>query len=231
MKVLFIHHSVGRHLIIDGRLKERLRHGAHTADVQLWDIDYAKFGTRGPDGNPADIGLQIPADNTDPEGLLALLTDPQYKMVLSKIVSFDLVIHKACYPASHLSTDSALAQRMELYRQVFDACGALPTSFLLLTPPPLTRLRTTRVAARNAVQFATWLAGSDRPPNVDVLDLHRVLRAESGPHAGTLAPEYRLRLPWDSHPNQNGRDAGAAALNAAIERICLARTEPTENAP
>ena len=224
-RTLFIHHSVGRHLVADGELRRLLREDPRTASVELWDIDYRKFGTIGPDGEPTDIGIEIPDDNTDPAGLHRLLLDPALDQVRQRITAFDLVAHKSCYPASQISSATDLEARKVLYSEVISACAKFPTTFLLFTPPPLTPLRTSRAAATNAVAFADWLAETNRPNNVAVFDLHRVLREPSGGRAGTLAAKYRARAPWDSHPNANGRIASARALADAIGNLDL-RSQP-----
>jgi hypothetical protein len=231
VKALFIHHSVGRQLIIDGRLRDRLRRDGRTAALQLWDVDYTRLGTRGPDGEPADIGVKIPDDNTDPDGLLNLLSVSDHEPTRAKITAFDLVIHKSCYPASNLRSDLELAERKDLYREVLDVCSRLPCTFLLLTPPPLTALRTRPSAARRASDFADWLTAVDRPDSVHILDLHGLLRAGAGGYPGSLARGFRGRAPWDSHPNLRGRNAGAAALAEAIARICAGRDGPREEGP
>jgi len=217
--VLFIHHSVGRYLIAGGQLRRRLREQSETNAVNLWDVDYKKLGAHGPDGEAADIGIDIPEDNTDPDGFLRLLTAAKHAAVRERITAFDAVIHKACYPASNLRDEGVLAERIVLYRALLDACVNLPTFFVLATPPPLTPLRTSRAAAQNAMTFATWFADVERPANVDVFDLHRVLRSDGGRYPGALSPNYRPLAPWDSHPNNRGRNAGAAALAVALAPV------------
>jgi hypothetical protein len=222
-RILFIHHSVGRYLLRDGAIRDRLR--SLDPALVLWDHDYNKVGLTGPDGAPASGAFPVPGDNTDPDGFLRLFAgaDNEARHARARALEFDVVALKSCYPNSAIGSDEELQEIKDTYRSLVRSLTELHgVEFVLLTSPPLAPLRTSAAQARRARSLATWLAETTAETaalNVTVLDLFDLL-ADRDDHR--LRKEYRRLLPVDSHPNrragQEVGDALAATLAAAASR-------------
>lgn len=73
--VLFIHHSTGHNLIVQGKVREQLT----AAGYAFWDHDYNPTGLTRPDGTRTGYSYNIPRDNTDPDGLAELFSQRAYQ--------------------------------------------------------------------------------------------------------------------------------------------------------
>jgi hypothetical protein len=233
IRILFLHHSVGRQLLRDGRIRDRLAGAAPSgSSFVLHDHDYNKVGLHEADGGPSGPAFPIPHDDTDPPALARLFDghDGEVMAAREQILEYDVIAMKSCFPNSAIHSDADAARRRETYCALLSSLAAIPRQFLLVTSPPLVRLRTTEAQAARARGIATWLAsGASAADNVSVFDLFDRLAAPSGPDVDRLRREYRRRLPVDSHPNARaGEEIGAAfagALTAAATRA-LARAKP-----
>lgn len=238
---LFLHHSVGQQLLVEGRLRDRLAQADQVPDpilgdppaagpvLDLWDHDYNAIGFSDGLGNRLGRNLPVPGDDTDPPGLLRLFRGPDAgsawvpgrgsfsddadpARVHDQLREFDLILMKSCFPNNAIADETALAAVQAVYDQLFDVLGGWAgTSFVLLTSPPLTPRHTAADQAERAVRLARWLSGCAKPANVEVFDLFGVLAEEDGPQRGMLRRAYR-RWRTDSHPNRRGSAAGAQAL-------------------
>ena len=231
IRILFLHHSVGRYLLRDGTVRMRL--AAASRDVALWDHDYNKVGLIGPDGRPTGRAFPLPGDNTDPDGFVRLFVgeDAEASAARDEVLGFDVVAMKSCYPNAAIKSDAQLDSIMATYATLIGALGTRgDTQFVLATSPPLTPMRTSPEQARRARTLASWLAGTKAgidAPNVAVFDLFDRL---ADPDDHRLRPAYRRRLPIDSHPNvaageaigQAFADALLAGANAVATRPALA---------
>lgn len=208
--VVFLHHSVGRNLIRQGKVRERLM----AAGFELWDHDYNYEGLTRPDGTRTGYSYHIPNDDTDPDGLARLLTQHVYPWpinALSGLMQHDVIVLKSCFPASNIATHEQLGRYQEWYLAMRDVMDQHPDRlFILLTPPPLHPASTSPEAAARARTFADWLSSeeyTDGHPNVFVFDLFGLL-AENDPAApdfNMLRKEYRDGA--DSHPNAYANEA------------------------
>jgi hypothetical protein len=203
--VIFLHHSVGRNLINQGGVRERLTE----AGFRFWDHDYNWEGLTRPDGTLAGYSYGIPDDNTDPDGLARLFAQPVYDWPLngfSGLMQHEVIIFKSCFPTSNITSDEQLRQYQEWYlgmRQVMDQHP--DHLFIAVTPPPLNPAETDPETAARARAFADWLTSDDflaGHPNLSTFDLFDLLAEDDPavPDFNMLRAEYREGT--DSHPNQ-----------------------------
>ena len=217
-RILFVHHSVGRYIIQQGRLRELLcAFRVDGRSVELWDHDYNKFGLSDGEGNRLGRSFPVPNDNTDPDGLRELFraaqSDPQLETALAP---YQVVMAKSCYPNNAIKSDAQLASLQETYRDLFSEWQSRGSqSFVLLTSPPLVPLRTTRAQAARAIRIADWLVSTERPSNCTVFDLFGML----ADGRGMLKREYRRRLPIDAHPNEAACIVAAEALSEHLATV------------
>jgi hypothetical protein len=203
--VVFLHHSVGKNLIEQGGVREILSE----AGYRFWDHDYNGLGLRDPQGNYTGYGYNIPYDNTDPDGLLRLFSQPAYGApvnALSSLLQHEVIAFKSCYPASDIVTEAQLAERKAWYLTMRDAMDQHPDKlFIVITQPALNPAETNLEIAVRARAFANWLTSDEflqGRQNIAVFDLFDRL-AESNPQAADanmLRQDFRQGS--DSHPTQ-----------------------------
>jgi len=201
-KILFIHRSVGHHLLEQGRLRDHL-----DAEVQLDDYDNNLGILTRSDGTTATDGISMPGNNTNPDNLAAFFQ--QWPSVLD---SYDTIMIKSCYPNSHIKNEEQLEEIKVLYRAIFDAFATHQKQLIVLTTPPLRPLLTNQKEAKLASELAYWLVASAAKEGVRVSDLHHTYAETTGRHQGMLKREYRRLLPWDTHPNRTAHAAIAPQL-------------------
>lgn len=203
--VIFLHHSVGRNLINQGEVRERLTE----VGFQFWDHDYNWEGLTRPDGTLAGYSYGIPDDNTDPDGLARLFAQRVYPWplnALSGLMQHEVIAFKSCFPVSDITSDEQLEGYKAHYlsiRQVMDQYRE--KVFIVVTPPPLNPAATDAQTAARARAFAEWLKSDEfltGHPNVFTFDLFGLL-AEGDP----AAPDFNMlrasyREGEDSHPNR-----------------------------
>lgn len=208
--VIFLHHSVGRNLINQGGVRERLT----AAGFQFWDHDYNWEGLSRPDGTLTGYSYGIPDDNTDPEGLARLFVQRVYAWPLnafSGLLQHEVIVFKSCFPASSIVSDAQLAQYKAWYLEMREVMDRYPDHiFIAVTPPPLNPAETDPETAARARAFADWLASDDflaGHPNVFTFDLFGLLAEDdpAAPDRNMLRAEYREGS--DSHPNQKANEA------------------------
>jgi nucleotide-binding universal stress UspA family protein len=229
MRILLLHHSVGRYLIRDGDLRSRLALG--DPPLELWDHDYNKFGLTTATGEKT-VAFPIPGDDTDPPGLLRLFAgdDAEARAAREQALAFDVIAMKSCYPNSGIADEADLEVMMATYRDLLAALAGIGRrQFVLLTSPPLAPLRTNSAQGRRARSVAAWLAGPAAAdiPNVRVFDLFdRLAEPPGADQSDRLRKIYRRRLPFDSHPNiRAGRDVGPEMI-ATLQEAARAAREP-----
>jgi len=203
--VVFLHHSVGRALVDQGDVRERLA----AAGFSFWDQDYNEYGLRGPDGVPVGYGYNVPEDNTDPDGLVRIFMQHAYELpwnTFSGLLQHEVIIFKSCFPVSNIADDEQLRAYQDDYllmRNVMDE--HTDRLFIVVTPPPLNPAETSPAAAGRARAFSQWLQSPEYlqgHPNVVTFDLFGSLAEPDGraQDANMLRQEYREGT--DSHPNE-----------------------------
>jgi hypothetical protein len=202
--VIFLHHSVGHNLIEQGAVRELFTQ----AGYQFWDHDYNSPGLTDPSGKVTGYNYNVPNDNTDPDGLLRIFTQPAYGLplnTLSGLLQHEVVVFKSCFPASSITSEAQLEERKAWYLKMRDTIDQHPERlFILVTPPPLNPAETNLSDARRARAIADWLKSDDflkGHDNLYTFDLFGAL-AEPDPAAADfnmLRAAYRTEA--DSHPN------------------------------
>lgn len=202
--VIFLHHSVGRHLIDQGQMRQHLT----AAGFELWDHGYNWERLNAPDGTRTGYSYVIPGDNTDPDGLAQLFSQRLYPWPLnafSGLMQHEVIVFKSCFPNSNITSDAQLEQYRSWYREMRDVMDQHPDHvFIVVTPPPLNPAATTPEAAERARAFANWLSSEEflaSHPNIFTFDLFDTLAEDdpSAPDVNMLREAYREGE--DSHPN------------------------------
>ncbi len=202
--VVFLHHSVGRNLLDEGGVRELL----NIHQVQLWDQDYSWRGLRDPQGRETGFSYAIPADNTDPDGLVTIFNQEMHTEpvnAISQLFQHETIILKSCFPTSDIPNDVVLEKRKSEYLAIRKKMLKHPEHlFILVTQPPLTPELTTPQAAARARLLAEWLKSSEYlegAANVRVFDLfeHLATAADDLAAPNTLRPAYQNGQ--DAHPN------------------------------
>jgi hypothetical protein len=203
--IVFLHHSVGRELIRQGRLRDRLA----DAGFDFYDHDYNSPGFTRPDGHPSGYSYNLPDDDTDPDALLRVFQQRVCRLplnALSGLLQHEVIIVKSCFTSIRvLSADDLERQKAE-YLEVSDLMAKHPDKlFIIMTSPPANPAETDAGSASRARLLADFLRSgqfSKRRANLRVFDFFGLL-AESNPDApdyNMLRQTYRYRA--DSHPNQ-----------------------------
>ena len=240
LRIIFLHHSTGRNLIRQGGIRDLIeqQNQLNGTSHEFWDHDYNEIGLTGPTGEKTGVSFNIPDDNTDPDGLERLFSQPIHdppNNALSHLLSFDVIIFKSCFPVSAIRSRAMLEQYKEQYLSIRDTLARLPRKlFIVMTPPPLVPrsikqtviprapLATNPEDAKRAREFSLWLASEEflmGLPNVATFDLFNLLAepANSRRDPNTLRAEYRSgRLLLDSHPNRLSNETIAPAFVDAL---------------
>lgn len=203
--IIFLHHSVGQNMIKQGAVREQLTQ----AGYQFWDHDYNWPGLSNASGTLLGYNYNVPGDNTDPDGLATIFSQPLYGLplnTLSGLMQYDVIVFKSCFPASGIVSDEQLAEHKTWHLQIRDFIDQHPDKlFILLSQPPLNPAETDLDDAVRARAFANWLMSDEfrqGRKNIAAFDLFDRL-AESDPlaaDANMLRQDYREGS--DSHPTQ-----------------------------
>ena len=221
--IIFLHHSVGNHLIEQGAVREQF----NQVGYNFWDHGYNWQGLRDPQGNPSGYAYNVPNDNTDPDGLARIFNQQQYSIPLntfSGLLQYDVIITKSCFPTSNISSQEQLARYKTWYQEMRDAMDSYPEKvFIVMTQPPLNPKETNSETAARARMLANWLKSPEfleGHPNVFTFDFFALL-SEDDPNAvdfNMLRQEYRVGE--DSHPNQFANETiGPLFVDFVIDAI------------
>jgi hypothetical protein len=191
MRALFIHRSVGHHLIQHGNLRELLS----AKDIALDDYDNNTGLLTTSDGVAEKSTFEMPGNNTNPENLSEF-----FRNWHESLQNYDLVMVKSCYPNSHIKDKTQLTKIKGHYATIIDSFSQHDMPLLILTSPPLRPLFTNGAEAKLAAELADWLNGQTKN-QVRIFDFHNLLAESGGKHVGMLKRSYRRLAPWDNHPN------------------------------
>ena len=207
--VIFLHHSVGRYIINQGRVRQRLT----AAGFDFWDHDYNWEGLIAPDATRTGYSYVIPDDNTDPDGLARLFAQPVYRRPInafSGLMQHEVIAFKSCFPTSDIASEAQLAQYKTWYLGMRDVMDQHPDRiFIVVTPPPLNPAATNPAEAARARAFADWLASDEflaGHANLFTFDFFDLLAEgdATAPDFNTLRAAYRTGD--DSHPNRTANE-------------------------
>ena len=186
-----------------------VREGFTAAGYSFWDQGYNTYQLRDPAGRQTGYAYHVPADNTDPDGLLTIFSQPAFGLplnTLSGLMQHEVIAFKSCFPASDITSDQQLEERKEWYRKMRDTMDQHPDKlFIVMTQPPLNPAATNSDIAARARSFANWLKSDEflkGHPNIVTFDLFDQL-AESNPQR----PDFNMlrqgyREGADSHPTR-----------------------------
>ena len=204
--IIFLHHSVGNHLIENGNVRELLDEQGY----QFWDHNYNWIGLRDPQGIFRDYSYNVPVDNTDTDGFRDIFTQKVYDLpvnTLSGLFQHEVIIIKSCFPNSNVDSAANMQERKAMYLEIRGVMEDHQEKlFIILTSPPLNPAETDLQTAARAHQVSEWLASDEflsGVPNIFVFDYYSLL-AEDDPEAADfnmLREEYRQGT--DSHPTKN----------------------------
>jgi len=217
--VLFIHHSTGGNLLNHGRVRDEIK--KISSNIDLWDHNYnlnsflpniiakAKFlhrtGLSGPNGNITGIDYNINLNNNDPRDYERIFTSASEEETRNKILQFDIIIFKKCFPTSQIESDIKLENFKNSYLNIKNFIDSYPDKlFIIMTQPPLRSEVTNAENANRARNLSNWLQSIDfigGKKNIKVFDFFALLADENGENQNMLKREY---APWfyrDSHPN------------------------------
>jgi hypothetical protein len=208
--IIFLHHSVGANLIDEGNLKNLFSERGY----DFWDHSYNWPGLRDPAGKMLGFSYNVPNDNTDPDGLAAIFTQPLYDLPLntfSALMQHQVIAFKTCYPTSNIKSDETLAKIKAHYLSIRDAIDQHPDKlFIVLTQPPLNPAETDRAAATRARAFSDWVMSdefSEGHPNLYAFDLFDQLADKDSNSAEYSMLRADYRSGGDSHPNRVANEA------------------------
>jgi hypothetical protein len=202
-RVLFIHHSVGRGVLMHGEVRTRLNAIRTPVQVELYDHDYNQRGLTGPDGRRLGRAFPIPDDNTDPPGLKKLFDVALNDATLrSELKDFDLVIVKSCFPNSRIESDSTLEALRGTYAGMLARAEELDIPLAICTTPPVRTGRIDAPAARRAARMAEWLVAQEAFVGVFDLFAHLADTDANSDTFGMLRRSYTNSFLIDSHPTR-----------------------------
>lgn len=199
IRIIFLHHSCGHNLIEGGQVREGLSHLGY----EFFDHGYNGDGLRLADGSFSGENFNVPDDNTDPDGLARIFSQPLHDPpdnTFSHLMAYDVIVFKSCFPVSNIADDTQLAAYQAHYLSIRDTTDQYPQKlFVIVTQPPQVPNNTDADETRRAREFADWL-GSDAylggHANLVTFDFFDLLAGEDN----TLQPAYRADE-WDAHPN------------------------------
>jgi hypothetical protein len=232
-RIIFLHHSCGQNLIEQGGV----RPGLTALGYEFFDHGYNEEGLRLADGSYTGTNFAVPGDNTDPDGFAAifaqLLHDPPDN-TFSRLMQYDVVAFKSCFPVSNVGDDAQLAAYQSYYRAIRDRMDQYPDKlFIIVTQPPQVPANSDPAEAARARAFANWLQSDEflaGHPNAFVFDFFGLLAGADN----FLRPEYRLDE-YDAHPNERAnREIGprfVSFVDQAIRSAGAGQPRPTPPAP
>lgn len=215
---LFIHHSVGRQILQEGGLRRKL--SASIPVLELWSHDYNELGLSDGAGSPMGTSFPIPGDNTDPDGLLAILRGIEAGQLFNECTTtFDILMLKSCFPNNAIHSDAAASSLKGVYQSMRDVAMALPQAVVLISSPPLVFEVTRPDQVERAADIAGWLGLHWSGAGLGYANIFNALTYHSGPAQGTLRFRYRVGRPGDSHLGVSGAETAARAIVLAVRAV------------
>ncbi len=223
-RIIFLHHSCGENLINEGSVREGL--SALGADAEhpyeFYDHGYNDEGLRDADGAYTGRNFDVPDDNTDPDGIAVIFSQPLHDPpdnTFSHLMQYDVIAFKSCYPTSNIGSDEQLDEYKGYYLTARNRMDQYPDKvFIVVTQPPQVPGNSDADEARRARALADWLASDDflgGHPNVFAFDFFGLL---AGPD-NFLRPEYRYD-DYEGHPNARAnREIGPLFVDFIDEAI------------
>lgn len=198
--IIFLHHSCGQNLIEQGHVRE----GLSELGYEFYDHGYNDDGLRLADGTYSGTNFNVPGDNTDPDGLAEIFSQPLHDPpdnTFSHLMQYDVIIFKSCYPTSNITGEDQLAEYQAYYLTIRDRMDQHPEkTFIIVSQPPEVPGNSDRDAADRAREFVNWLRSGEflsGHNNLFMFDFFDLLAGEDN----FLRVDYRYD-DYDGHPNE-----------------------------
>ncbi len=219
IRIIFLHHSCGHNLIEQGGVRE----GFTALGYEFYDHGYNDDGLRLADGSYSGTNFAVPDDNTDPDGIAYIFSQPLHDPpdnTFSYLMQYDVIAFKSCFPTSNIGDDEQLAEYKSYYLAIRDRMDQYPNKlFIIVTQPPQVPANSNPEEGARARALTVWLQSDEflaGHPNVYVFDFFGLLAGDDN----FLRPEYRSDE-YDAHPNERAnREIGpqfVAFFDAAIK--------------
>jgi len=199
-RIIFLHHSCGSNLIMEGGVRQ----GLTARGYEFYDHGYNEEGLVLADGTWPGTNFDVPGDNTDPDGYASIFTQPLHDPpdnTLSHLMQYDVIAFKSCFPVSNIESDAQLAEYQSHYLSIRDRMDQHPEKmFVIVTQPPEVPANSSPDAAARARAFVNWLQSDEYlagHPSIFVFDFFGLLTDGDN----FLRPEYRMDE-YDAHPNE-----------------------------
>jgi hypothetical protein len=233
VRIIFLHHSCGHNLIEQGDVRQ----GLSARGYEFYDHGYNGEGLRLADGSYTGTHFDVPGDNTNPDGLAEIFSQPLHDPpdnTFSHLMAYDVIAFKSCFPVSNIESDRQLRRYQSHYTSIRDRMDQYPEKlFIIVTQPPQVPGASNPRQARRARELAQWLQSDDflaGHPNIVVFDFFGQLAGDDN----FLRPEYRID-DYDAHPNaQANAEIGprfVEFIDAAIQSYGVTGTPPSEGEP
>lgn len=228
IRIIFLHHSCGENLINEGNVRE----GLTALGYEFYDHGYNGDGLRLADGSYAGLDFGVPDDNTDPDGLANIFSQPLHDPpdnTFSHLMTYDVIAFKSCFPVSNIGDDHQLAEYQRYYLFIRDRIDQYPHKlFIVVTQPPQVPGSSNLEEARRARALADWLRSDEflaGHPNLTTFDFFGLLAGEDN----FLRAEYRYD-DYDAHPNSHANAAIGPQFVAFIDQA-IRYFAPLESLP
>jgi hypothetical protein len=217
-RIIFLHHSCGENLVNEGGVRE----GLAGLGYAFYDHGYNDEGLRDADGSYTGRNFGVPGDNTDPDGIADIFSQPLHDPpdnTFSHLMQYDVIAFKSCYPTSNIGDDAQLNEYKGYYLAARDRMDQYPDKlFVVVTQPPQVPGNSDRDEGRRARALADWLGSGEYlagHPNVVTFDFFGLLAGADN----VLRPEYRYDN-YDGHPNERAnREIGPLFVGFVDEAI------------
>lgn len=207
-KTLFIHRSVGQHVLDHTHLRSELR----ARGIELFDLNANDLTIGNESGRSQCAWTNLTRGATTPGDFGQLFSDAMTENALRmELGSYDAIIIKSCYTIWAASTDK-IRRYILPYDYVVRFALANPNVALYLATPPPPRRRYDANRMEVIRTFVQRMKQLGELPNIKIIDFYGTLVDESG----RLAREYRRLIPFDQHPNRRGsRSLASVVLDVA----------------
>lgn len=199
ISIIFLHHSCGHNLIEEGGVRQLFTNLGY----EFYDHGYNDDGLRLADGTWTGENYDVPGDNTDPDGIAEIFSQPLNDPpdnTFSLLMQYDVIMFKSCFPTSNIWGDEHLNELQGYYLTIRDRVDQYPNKlFVVVTQPPQVPRSTDQEEANRARALANWLASDEYlggRPNLVTFDFFGYLAGDDN----MLREEYRYNN-RDAHPN------------------------------
>jgi hypothetical protein len=221
VRVIFLHHSCGHNLIEEGSVRQ----GLTSLGYEFYDHGYNGDGLRLADGTWTGNNFDIPGDNTDPDGLAELFSQPLNSPAtnaFSHLMEYDVIAMKSCFPLSNIWDDARLEELKGYYRAIRDRMAQYPDkTFIIVTQPPQVPGSTDASEAARARELADWLSSGEflsGTTNIFVFDFFDLLAGSDN----MLKSNYRYDN-YDAHPNATANRSIGPLFVSFIDDVITSR--------